>query len=188
MEENAKVSDEATPPSPDQPKVTQKFEENQLLGTMVTTDGIVEIRWREGKQHTVMPDVPEQPAFPKKFRKEHAKAFRTIIELIDQIKAVKTRKLPCMQGEALQLIDKQIYKDLERMNFIDSKLVQINTPNGKRQGGRVVCWITPNGKAFERQIKAAEAERDATLAAAMQAPGAPEIAPAEAPVEATTNA
>jgi len=158
-----------------------KFEEDQLLGTMVTIDGILEIRWREGKQQTVTPEVPALPTFPKKFRKEHAKAFRTIVSLVDQIKAAPERKLPCLQMEALQLIEKQTFKDLERMGFIDTKLVQIES-KGIRQGGRAVCWITPNGKSFERQIKLAEHERDQ---AEVAPPAPPEAQAPEAPVVTT---
>jgi hypothetical protein len=135
-----------------------KYEENQLLGTHVTIDGLLEIRWRTNRQVTVIPPIPEHPVHPKKFKPEHARAFRSIMALIDQIKKTKDRILPLMQSEAWNLMEKQTFKELERMDFIKTKLVQLNSAKEKL-GGRMVCWITPNGKAFERDIRQAEMER-----------------------------
>ena len=119
-----------------------QFAENQLLGESLGIDGPQEIRWLEGKQ-TLIPIEPitSKSAFPKKFRAKHGAAFRIFSDLVAFAKETKDRKLPVLKSEALQLIGKQEFKDLKHMGYIQTRLVEIESPSRQKMGGRVVCWM-----------------------------------------------
>ena len=57
------------------------------------------------------------------------------------------RKLPLLQSELLQLIPKNVYKDLVRKDWLREKALWLSVAGKVEGGARNVCWISPTGFA-----------------------------------------
>ena len=156
---DADVSAPLDVPTPQEvPAEAPKHKENQLLGIVLSVEGPVEIRWIEGKRQHVFPQIESLAPFSKKFKKNHAVAFRHFSDLVQSLRATKGRQLPVLREEALQIMTKQEFKDLEHLGFIKSQLVQVENKTQKL-GGRVAAWMTPQGRALDLEVRSAIAEK-----------------------------
>lgn len=127
-------------------------QERVFAGKSYTLDGLADIWINGDKTELSYPETPEFKGYPKKWREKHAQGFSAICFTIDDIKnRQEKRKVPLLMQEVLETVDKEVAKDLERMGFISTKLVQL-MEEGKRLGGRVIVWITPEGQALKKEL------------------------------------
>lgn len=126
--------------------------ERVFAGKAYTLDGLAEV-WFKGDQiDRVYPEPPEFSGFPAKWKEKHLKVFLGIVDFLNTVKVQQPKRSVPMLMQELQTKDnKEVLKDLEKMGIIQSKLVQL-MENGKRLGGRVIVWITPEGYSLLKGI------------------------------------
>jgi hypothetical protein len=168
---------------PPKKEVKPNYTENQLIREEWTFDGPVQTRWQEGKEVKIYPEPMKTTAsLPTKFKGAHGDALYLMFLLYENLSKQKGRVLPIFQSEALQMIKKKIFRDLESYELVKTRLVSLQDSDGKPIGGRMLCWLTPEGKYLAMLTKKqVEAKREALKKANEAAKQAAETVEAQVP-------
>jgi hypothetical protein len=152
---------------PPKKEVKPQYFENQLIREEWTFDGPIQTRWQEGKEVKIYPaPMSSTASLPNRFKPAHGDALYLLFLLYENLSKQKGRVIPMFQSEALQLIKKKIFRDLESYELVKTRLVSLVDDKGKPIGGRMLCWLTPEGKYLAMMAKKqVEARKEALKAA-----------------------
>jgi hypothetical protein len=154
---------------PPKKEVKPQYFENQLIREEWTFDGPIQTRWQEGKEVKIYPKPMSTTAsLPNRFKPAHGDALYLMYLLYENLSKQKGRVIPMFQSEALQLIKKKIFRDLESYELVKTRLVSLVDDKGKPIGGRMLCWLTPEGKYLAMLAKKQVEARKETLKAAQE--------------------
>jgi hypothetical protein len=159
-QDTAHQADETKSPTPilgvlDSEEAPKKKMERTYMGKAHTLDGIADVWINEtGKYEKIYSELPVFEGFPKKWREKHFRGFAMITGLLKAIKVGQPkRQVPMLMQEITTHVEKEVVKDLEKMGLIGTKLIQL-MDKGNKLGGRLIVWITPEGKALEKTYEA----------------------------------